>query len=457
MKGTEVRQPMMCHRARTLPNGLKVVAVQMPHLHSAELALYIKVGGRNDPPGKAGLAHFLEHMLFRGTEEFPTSLDIETAFETIGGSINASTDEECTCFFSRLHPGEVPRGVEILSSMLLRPLLADLEIEKRIITEEALDDLSEKGDDVNPHNLASRLLWPGHPLGEPTIGTLETIASFTSEDLRRHLETYYRPGNGVLVVAGNFEPELLFAAAESHFSSWLPGRVPEISPPREEQQDPRATFVADADSQAHLQLSFRSVCRHDPRIMSLRLLRRILCGSGCARLHMNLRERLGIVYSVDANIAAYEETGYFSIELSTGAENLATAVAETLAEVTRLAKGPVPPQELERVRRSYFYELEYSRDSCYEMQVRYGWGELMGLVRQIEEDVAEASALTSEDLMAAARELFRPASLNVVVVGAWQEQERGAVMEKVAAYAAAWQEAGGRSAVSSRDGLAVIT
>ena len=102
----------------TLPNGLRVVSVEMPHLHSAELALYLKVGGRNDPPGKGGLAHFLEHMLFRGTSDFPTSTDIETAFEDIGGSINASTDEECTCFFSRIHPAHVPRGVEILSSMM---------------------------------------------------------------------------------------------------------------------------------------------------------------------------------------------------------------------------------------------------------------------------------------------------------------------------------------------------
>ncbi len=417
-----------------LENGLKVVAVQMPHLHSAELALYLKVGGRNDPPGKAGLSHFLEHMLFRGTEDFPASLDIEAAFEAIGGSINASTDEECTCFFSRIHPGEVARGVEILSSMILRPLLIGLDIEKRIITEEALDDLSEKGDDINPHNLASRLLWPGHPLGEPTIGTLETIASFTAEDLKGHLAAYYRPGNGVLIVAGNFKEEVLFAAARGSFGFWSPSALPVAMSPQEEQSEPRNLFVADADSQAHLQLSFRSFSRHDSRIMPLRLIRRILCGSGCARLHMNLRERLGIVYSVDANIAAYEETGYFSIELSTGAENLATAVAEVLAEVTRLAGDGVPLQELERVRRSYFYELEYSRDSCYEMQVRYGWGELMGMVRQIEEDVAEAATITGDMLKSTARELFRPGNLNLVVVGSWQEKERGAVEREVAAW-----------------------
>lgn len=429
---------MLCSSTGTLANGLKVVTVQMPHLHSAELALYIKVGGRNDPPGKAGLAHFLEHMLFRGTADYPTSLDIETAFEMIGGSINASTDEECTCFFSRLHPDHVPRGMEILSSMLLRPLLSDLEIEKRIITEEALDDLSEKGDDINPHNLASRLLWPGHPLGEPTIGTLATIASFTLEDLQQHLATYYLPGNSVLVIAGNFVQEGLFDAAASCFDNWPVGTPPLTESPAEEQHEPYALFVADADSQAHLQLSFRSVSRHDPRIMALRLLRRILCGSGSARLHMTLREQLGIVYSVDANIAAYDETGYFSIELSTAPENLATAVAEVLAETLRLSRLPVPPSELELIRKSYFFELEYSRDSCYEMQVRYGWGELMGLVRRIEDDVTEASAITEEILRQVARDLFQPANLNLVVVGAWQEQDRAAVSAEIARYRADW-------------------
>lgn len=424
---------------RTLPNGLRVVAVPMGHLHSAELALYVKVGGRDDPPAKAGLAHFLEHMLFRGTAGFPTSLEIETAFEMIGGSINASTDEECTCFFSRIHPEQVPRGVEILASMILSPLLSDLEIEKRIIAEEALDDLSEKGDDINPHNLASLLLWPDHPLGAPTIGTLDTIASFTLDDLRQHMADYYLPGNAVLVVAGNIDKERLFSAAEDFFGRWLPASLPVSTSPLEDQQAPQSVFVADADSQAHLQLSFRSVSRHDPRIMPLRLIRRILCGSGSSRLHMSLRERLGIVYSVDANIAAYEETGYFSIELSTAQENLSTAVAEVLAELSQLVELPPPDDELERVRRSYFYELEYSRDSGYEMQVRYGWGELMGLVRGIEEDELEAAKLTPEALRKVAADLFRPENLNLVVVGAWSDPEKSAVLKNLQQYEAEWK------------------
>ena len=429
---------MISRSLKSLPNGLRVVSIHMPHLHSAELALYLKVGGRNDPPGKGGLAHFLEHMHFRGTEEYPTSTEIETAFEAIGGAVNASTDEESTCFFSRIHPDHVPEAVEILSSMILRPLLTDIEIEKKIIAEEALDDLSEKGEEINPHNLASRLLWPEHPLGDPTIGTLESIASFSGEDLHRHRDAYYLPGNAVLVAAGNFSHETLFDAATAHFAQWSGEHAPRILPPSENQHAPQCIFVSDSDSQAHLQVSFRSVARSDARIMALRLLRRILCGSGSARLHLTLRERLGIVYSVDANIAAYEETGYFSIELSTATENLRTAVAEVLAELGRIAASGVTADELERVRKVYFYELDFSRDSCFEMQTRFGWGELMDIVREIEDDFQQAAALTVEALQSVASELFKPSNLNLVVVGAWGEQEKKSVLDEMDRYAAGW-------------------
>jgi predicted Zn-dependent peptidase len=422
-----------CHN-QTLPNGLRLVAVVVPHLHSAELALYVKVGGRDDPPGKAGLSHFLEHMLFRGTAEFPTTLELETAFEAIGGSVNASTDEESTCYFSRIHPRHAARGIELLASMILRPTLTDLETEKKIITEEALDDLNERGEEVNPHNLASRLLWPDQPLGRPTIGFLDSIAAFTQDDLEQHLASYYIPGNAVLVVAGDILPEEVFTAAAAAFGGWKVSAVPKALPATTVQSRPQSLFVKDADSQAHLQLAFRGFARHAPQIMATRLLRRILCGGGSSRLHLHLREKLGIVYSVDASISAYEETGSFAIELATAPENLPLAVKEVLAAASLLATEPVPDAELRRIKQSYFFDLEYSRDSSYEMQVRYGWGELMGLVRHIEEDIAEAQILDGPGLQQAAAELFRPANLNLVVVGAWEEREKAAVEQILTAY-----------------------
>jgi len=432
---------MGARSVQTLTNGLRVVAVHMPHLHSAELALYLKVGGRNSPPGKEGLAHFVEHMLFRGTADYPTSTDIERAFEEIGGSVNASTDEECTCFFSRIHPDHLAKALEILSSMILRPLLTGIDTERKIIAEEALDDLNENGEETNPHNLAGRLLWPGHPLGEPTIGTLQSIASFTDADVSNYISSFYLPENAVLAVAGNFNLQELFAVAGPCFSSWQGNVIPALLPADERQLSPRSSFFPDPDSQAHLHIAFRGFARNDKRIMALRFLHRILCGSGSARLNLTLREQLGIVYSVDANIAAYEETGCFSIELSTAPENLVTAVAETLEELCRLARTGVTQEELDRVRNSYFYELEYSRDSCVEMQIRYGWGELMGIVRELDDDIRLASSISAAALQEVATGLFSPANLNLVVVGLWSEQEKLGVLERLEKYAADWSAA----------------
>lgn len=412
-----------CHKT-TLANGLRLVAVEMPHLHSAEIAVYLKVGGRNDPEGKAGISHFLEHMLFRGTAEFPSNLELETAFEGIGGSVNAATDEESTCFFSRVHPLHVNEGIKLLASMLLRPTLPGMEIEKKIITEEALEDFNERGEEINPHNLASTLLWPGHPLGVPTIGYLETISSFTEDDMRRHMARFYVPANAVVVVTGDVSAESSFAAAREAFGGWTGPPSPAAPRALVQQIAPQTVFVKDSDSQVHLQIAFRGFARPDRRITANRLIRRMLSGGGCSRLHMTLREKLGIVYSVDASISAYEETGSFAIELSTIPENLSLAVSEVLRETRRLVIEPVPADELLRIKLGYYFDLEYSRDSAYEMQVRYGWGELMEMVRHIEEDRAEAELIDADGVRSTAVALFTPSNLNLVVVGPWKNSVR---------------------------------
>lgn len=405
-------------RRTTLPNGLRVVAVDMPHLHSAEIAVYLRVGGRHDSREKAGLAHFLEHMLFRGTAEHPSNLELEAAFEAIGGCVNAATDAETTCYYSRVHPDHVAEGLRLLSVMLLAPTFSGIEIEKKIIAEEALEDINDHGEEINPDNLASNLLWPGHSLGMPTLGYLDTIAGITEDDLRGHMERHYVPQNAVVVAAGRVAADEVFAAAERAFGAWQGGEPPPQEPVTGGQQDaPCSVFVRDADSQIDLQIAFRGFARTDRRVVPARLIRRILTGGGCSRLHLNLRERLGIVYSVDAQLASYDETGCFSVDLSTAPENLPTAVEEVLRETRRLMEEPVSEEELNRVKQGYFFDLAYSRDSTFDLQVRFGWGELMGVVKSIEEDQADAAAVDAAEIMATARELFAPRRLNLVAVG----------------------------------------
>jgi predicted Zn-dependent peptidase len=241
-------------------------------------------------------------------------------------------------------------------------------------------------------------------------------------------------------VAGSVDAATVFAAGAEAFDCWARGSSPAENAASARQEKPQALFVEDSDSQVHLQVAFRGFARPDRRIMATRLLRRILCGGGCSRLHLLLREELGIIYSVDASISAYEETGSFAIELSTAPENLCRAVAEVLRETLRLAAEPVGEKELQRIKQGYFFDLEYSRDSTYEMQVRYGWGELMGLVRHIDEDRAEAEAIDAEILRSTARELFAPRNLNLVAVGPWQAPARKEVEKLLAKYEKEWQQ-----------------
>lgn len=421
-------------RKKTLPNGLCIIAAQLPHLHSVEIAIYLKVGGRYDAAGKSGLSHFLEHMLFRGTKDYPSTLELEQAFEAIGGSVNAATDSDSTCFYSRMHPDRIDEGVAIFSSMLLRPTMPGIDVEKRIITEEALEDINEKGEDINMDNLSSKLLWPGHPLGLPTIGTLETIAGFSEEDMRDHMKKYYVPDNAVIVAAGRVDADTFFHSCEKHFGGWEGTLSASATPVSNGQTAPQKLFVKDPDSQISLQVAFRGFSRSDSRIMPCRLIRRILCGGGSSRLLMSLRERLGIVYSVTAGISAYEETGCFDIELSTAPDNLLTAVDEVLKEIGRLARERVTEDELNRVKRGYFFDLEYSRDSTYEMGVRYGWGELMGIVKEIEQDQEEAASVTSHVLQETSRALFAPENLNLVAVGPCKGSDKREVQKIINRY-----------------------
>jgi predicted Zn-dependent peptidase len=419
----------------TLANGLRIVCVEMPHLHSAELAIYVKVGGRNDPSGREGLSHFLEHILFRGTTDYASSLEIEAAFEAVGGNPNAATDAESTCYYSRVHPAHVRQGMEIFASMLLRPRLEGIAIEQRIITEEAREDLNESGDEINPDTIASRLLWPRHPLGMPTIGTLESIAAIDRTDLEAHLRRYYVPSATVVVVAGPVCCHEIFAAAGKVFDVWQGDAPPAAPMVTKRNNTPRIRFVRDSDSQMNLQLAFLGFPRKDRRFIAVRLLRRMLAGGGSSRLHLRLREELGIVYSVEGAIGAYDETGCLTFDLSTAPNNLLQAVEVTLEEIRRIADEPITAAELERIRQSYIFDLEYSRDSAYEMGVRYGWGELVGVKRSIEEDQEEARHITADVVQEAARSLFAPQNLNLVAVGPYKKGMKKKTRELVEHYA----------------------
>jgi predicted Zn-dependent peptidase len=424
------------YRVTTLANGLRVVSAEMPHLHSVEMMCYLKAGSRDELPQLAGISHFLEHVLFRGTAEYPTSLELERAFEAIGGAVNAATDVETTCFHSRLHPGHLREGAALFASMLLRPSFADVDLERRIILEEALEDLNEKGEEINPDNLIARLLWPGHPMGQPTIGTRASIERIDAEALRRHHAAYYRPDNMVLVAAGQVDHDRMLAAAEAAFGSWRDGgAMPEpFPPPPQGGEGPESVWVRDPGSQVNLQLAFRLPGRQHPHAAALRVLRWVLSWGGTSRLMLRLRETLGLTYSVEANLALFADCGCFAVDLATAPANLLEAVRELLAIFEALCAQPVGKDELARVVHGFLFDLDFSRDHSDDLAVRYGWGELVGYLRTLEMDRREIAAVTPDDLLAAAREFFVPANLKAALVGPFRSTDRREVERLLAGY-----------------------
>jgi len=409
----------------TLDNGVRLVTVPMPQLHAAELVCYLAVGGRNEPSELSGISHFLEHMIFRGTAEYATSTELERAFEAIGGAVNASTDAETTCFHSRIHPDFLAEGVALFASMLRRPLFKELDVERRIILEEAREDYNEQGVQVNLDNLMVGQLWPGHPLGESLIGTPETLARIDRVALEDYYRQWYVPQNLVLCACGRVDRELFRQRVEEQFADWPNRPLEKVLPaPDVPLAGPQTLWVPDSDSQINLQLAFPLAGRQDERVLPLRLLRRLLSWGGGARLPLRLREQLGLTYAIEANCSLLDDTGYLAIDLAVAPANLQRAVAELLLVLSELREQPVPETELVATVRSYLFDLDFSRDQTEAMAVRYGWGLQANYLRTLSQDRHELQQLTTAHLQQLAGELMTAAGLRMVVVGPWSSADR---------------------------------
>ena len=414
-----------------LDNGLRIIIVPQPHLHVCEMACYVGVGSRYENEEVAGIAHFLEHMLFRGSRDYPDSLLLERAFEAIGGTVNAATDAEMTCYFSRLHPQHLATGAELFASLLCRPLWHGLETERRIIIEEALEDLNEQGEMINPDVLTSCLLWPGHPLRLPTVGTGKSLQTIDLDALVQFHQQHYAPANTVLVVAGQLECSAAQQALTAAFADWSgpSPSAPLAATALAATASPQCVWVADSSSQVNIQFSLQLPGRHDPDAFAMRIWRRLLSWGSTSRLMLRLREELGLTYHVEANLNLLADTGCLSVDLSVNPDNLLLAIREVLVVLTAMRHEPVDEDELQRVLKSFCFDLEFSRDHADEMSMRHGWGELVGYHRSIEDDLQAAAELGCNQLQSAARRLLVPGRLAMAVVGPFNPEDRTAATE----------------------------
>jgi predicted Zn-dependent peptidase len=406
----------------TLANGLRVLTVTLPHVQSVTLGFFLGVGSRCESESMAGASHFIEHMLFKGTERRPTALDIAEAIEGKGGVFNASTGVEMTHYWAKVAGAHLPEALDVLSDMLLCAKFDPAEMEKeRIVIGEEISYSLDTPDSLS-QILVSQLQWPDHPLGRDVAGNRQSVAALSRDSLLTYMAEHYRPGDTILGLAGLVDHKELVAWAGSHLAAWEPGpRIPwEPAPP--DHFGPSLQVEFRDTEQAHLSFSFAGLSRSDPDRHTLRMLNVILGEGMRSRLFQEVRERLGLTYAVESYVSSLQDTGAIGIYAGVGVDRAEEAIRAILGELDRLRQVPVPEAELANALEFIRGRLALSLEDSFTMASWYTRQQLLGPeVLEPEEMVNRFEAIQGTDIQRLAQTLFQEDRLNLAIVGPFSQ------------------------------------
>ncbi len=383
-------------RDTRLSNGMQVVTEAMPDSHTVTVGFWVDAGSRDEEPAEAGASHFLEHLLFKGTET-RSAKDIAEAIEAVGGDMNAFTTKEYTAFYTRLIDDDLELGLDILSDIMWAPSLRQDEIdcERQVILEEISMHEDEPSDQV--HELLHEALYPGHPLGREVLGDRDTITAMTRDQIDGYFRSRYRPTSIVVAAAGNLDHDAVVAGIERRYaggSGAAPARVvPALAPSRPVVVHNRST------EQAHVLVGMRALDRHDDDRFALAVLNHVLGGGMSSRLFQEIRENRGLVYSVYSYRAAYLESGALAVYAGTSPARVHEVLDLINAELDLLIDGEVSDRELAVAKGSVKGSLALSLEDSAGRMNRIGRSQLVhGAVMPFDELVARTEAVTRDDL-----------------------------------------------------------
>ncbi|HEX8953080.1 MAG TPA: pitrilysin family protein [Polyangia bacterium] len=400
-----------------LPNGLTVVTVELPHLHSVSVVMYARVGSRYETVADNGLSHFLEHMLFRGTERLPDAYALNHAIEALGGTLYAETGRDYSLYQISLHPETLQPGLELFGEIFTQPAFADVDVERRIVLEEMHEDHDEDGTLVNIDDLARLAVWPDHPLGYRITGPYENVERFDDADVRRHFASHYGARNMVLTISGNVKRDDIVGTLHRAFGSLPSGEALEVTPPPESQTEARFLYVPRQGSQTNVQILFRAIPETDPDFPALIALGRIVDDGMSTRLHRRIVDELGLAYYVSASLDPFVDAGLYDIDGACVHGHAPALVREGIAVLARLRDTPPLQEELDKAQRRYRWDLEASFDDPDAMAGWWGGTELFFGPLTVEAKVERVKKVTPEAVQRVAQRLIRPERLTVACVG----------------------------------------
>jgi predicted Zn-dependent peptidase len=388
----------------TLPNGLRVITEPMPSLRSVALGCWVDTGTRDELPNEQGASHFLEHLLFKGSEKL-SARQVSEIFDAIGAESNAFTSKESTCYWARLLDQDLATGFDVLSEMIQRPAFRQNEIdaERQVVVEE-INMNEDDPDDVAFENF-STAVFIDHPLEAPVLGTRESIRGMSRDDIHGYWERRYGAGSMVVAAAGSIDHAAVVDMVAERFGDWSGEAVEHEHGPAA--PSPVAKITRRETEQAHIIIGGKGLNRSDERRWSFEVMNHVLGSGMSSRLFREIREERGLAYAVYGFKLAYADAGAWGVYIGTTPSQVDTVMSVIRVELTKVVEEGITTEELERAKGSMRGGLALALEDPNSRMVRLGRDELVGMPHlSVDERLAKLEAVTLEDVQSIASDLF---------------------------------------------------
>jgi len=412
------------HSQFILNNGLRVITAPMNSLPSATVLVLIGAGSRYEQKDKAGLSHYLEHMIFKGTKKRPSSFEISSLVDSVGGMNNAFTSKDHTGYFIKLQNKHLELAFDLISDTLRNSLFVPEEIERErgTILEEI--NMYEDTPMYDIDEVFYNLMFDGHPLGWAVAGDKKTVKSIQREDFVSYCDRFYQGSDMVLAVAGGVKEEEVRKLAEKYFSGFAKGKKEEIIEFKEKQTLPGLKIKYKKTDQCHLYLGYPGFSFFDEDKTALSVLGAILGGGMSSRLFIEVRERRGLAYYVKAVSDLHHETGYFAARAGVNLDKTPEAVKVILDEFEKVKKGEVKQQELNKAKEYLKGHIALDLEDSLEVAFWYGRKELLQSTTETPLQAFEKiDKVTLGDVKRVAERVFVPQKVNLAVIGPYKEDQ----------------------------------
>jgi predicted Zn-dependent peptidase len=412
------------HELSELATGERVISERVPGVRSVALGFWVGAGSRDETDARAGVSHFIEHLLFKGSSRY-SAQEIAELFDELGGELNAATSRETTVVYARVPDDKLETALDVIADMLYRPRFAELDSEREVVLEEIAMVEDTPHDLV--HDIAAQAVFGAHPLGRPVIGRAEVISSVSRRALASYHRRAYAPERLVLAAAGNVRHERLVELLAARNTTVADGSLAPRKPLRRH-PDPGVRFQRKDTEQYHVCLSAPGISRTDERRFAASILDAIVGGSASSRLFQEIREKRGMAYSVYSYGSQYSDTGQIGLYVGTREENLESCLEIAVAELGDLAAGNVRADELSRAKENLKGRLLLSLESTANRMTRLGKATVTGTpLLTVDEIVERLEAVSADDVAALAADLLGVEKLSAAGIGPKEKAFRKAV------------------------------